>query len=59
MASFNVFRAENHLHIEIKWVGTIKECIVMAKNIYIAVGVFSIELLACQVSMVYTENWPR
>ena len=24
MALFNVFRAENHLHIEIKWVGTEK-----------------------------------
>ena len=26
---------------------------------FIATGVFPIELLACQVSMVCTANWPR
>ena len=61
MALFNVFRAENHLHvhIEIKWVRTGKECIAMGTKCFIAVGVFSVELLAFQVSMVCAANWPR
>ena len=59
MAVFNVFRAENHLHIEIKWVGTGKECIAMGTKCFIAVGVFSVELLVYQVSMVCNANWPR
>ena len=46
MALFNVFRAENHLHIEVKWVGTEKECIAMGTKCFIALGVFSVELLA-------------
>ena len=29
------------------------------KQCFIAVGVFSVELLACQVSMVCTGKWPR
>ena len=29
------------------------------KNFFIAVGVFLVELLAYQVSMVCAENWPR
>ena len=57
MASYKVFRAENHLHIEIKWVGTGKEIVAMATKCFIALGVFSIELLACQVSMSCTANW--
>ena len=59
MALFNVYRAENHLHIEIKWVGTGKECIAMGTKCFIAVGVFSEELLVYQVSMVCAANWPR
>jgi len=39
-------RAENHLHIEIKWVGTGKEWVAMATKCFIALGVFYIELLA-------------
>ena len=56
MALFNVFRAENHLHVEIKWVGTGKECVAMGTICLIAVGVFSVELLAYQMSMVSTAN---
>ena len=59
MALFNVFRAENHLHIEIKWVGTGKECVAMGTKCFIAIDVFSVELLAYQVSMVCAANWPR
>ena len=39
VASFNVFRAEDHKHIEIKWVGTGKEWVVMVTKFYIAVDV--------------------
>ena len=59
LAWVSVFRAENHLHIEIKWVGTGKGWVAMATNCFIAFGVFSRELLACQVSMVCAANWPR
>ena len=59
MVLFDVFRVENHLHIEIKWVGTGKECVAMGTKCFIAVGVFSVELLAYQVSMVCAANWPR
>lgn len=52
MALFDVFRAENHLHIKIKWMGTGKEGVAMGTKCFIAVGVFSVELLAYQVSMV-------
>ena len=45
MALFNVFRAENYLHIEIKWVRTGKKCVAMGTKCFIAVGVFSVELL--------------
>ena len=51
--------AENHLHIEIKWVGTGKEWVAMGTQCFIAVGVFSVELLAYQVSMVCAANWRR
>ena len=44
MALFNVFRAENHLHIEIKWVGTGKELVTMGTKCFTAVDVFSVEL---------------
>ena len=54
-----VYRAENHLHIEFKWVGTGKEWVAMGTKCFIAVGVFSVELLAYQISMVSTANWPR
>ena len=37
MALFNVFQAENHLHIEIKWVGTGKECIAMGTKCIIII----------------------
>ena len=56
MALFNVFRAENHLHVEIKWVGTGKECVAMGTKCFEAVGVFSVELLAYQISMVTSAN---
>ena len=59
MALFNVIRAENHLYIEIKWVGTGKEWVAMGTKRFIAIGVFSVELLAYQVSMVCVANWPR
>ena len=56
---FNVLRAENHKHIEIKWEGTGKEWVAMETEFFIAVGVFPVELLAYQVSMVCAANWPR
>ena len=59
MALFNVFRAENHLDIKIKLVGTGKECVVMGTKCVIAVDVFSVELLAYQVSIICAANWPR
>ena len=59
MALFNVFRAENHLHIEIKWMRTGKECVAIGKKCLKAVDVFYVELLAYQVSMVFAANWPR
>ena len=58
MALFNVFWAENHLHIEIKWVGAGKESVAMGTKCFIAIGVFSLELLAYQVSMLCAANWP-
>ena len=30
----------------------------MATKVFVAVGVFPVELLACQVSMICTANWP-
>ena len=59
MAFFNVFWAENHLHIEIMWVGTGREGVAMGTKNFIAIGVFSVELLACQVSIICAANWPR
>ena len=59
MAFYNVFRAENRLHMKMKWVGAGKERVAMATKCFIAVGVFSVELLACQVSMICAANWPR
>ena len=59
MALFNVFRAENDFHIEIKWVGTGKDRVAMGTKCSIAVGVLSVELLAYQVSMVCAANWIR
>ena len=29
------------------------------QNFFIAIGVFSVELLACQVSILCAANWPR
>ena len=58
---FNIFQGGNHLHIEIKWVGTGKEWAAMGTKCFIAIDVFSVELhvLAYQVSMVSAANWPR
>ena len=39
--------------------GDWKEWVAMGREYFIAVGVFSVELLACQVSMVFAANWPR
>ena len=55
---FNVLQAENHKHIEIKWEGTGKEWVAMETEFFIAVGVYPVELLAYQVSMVCAANWP-
>ena len=30
----------------------------MATKVFVAVGVFPVELLACQVSMICAANWP-
>ena len=46
MALFNVFRAENHLHVKIKLVGTGNERVAMGTKFFLAVGVFSVQLLA-------------
>ena len=46
----NIFKAENHQHIEIKWVGTGTELVAMGTEFFIAIGVFPVELTACQVS---------
>ena len=59
LSLFNALRAENHLHIEVICEGKGKEWVAMGTKCSIAVGVFSVELLACQVSMVCTANWPR
>ena len=56
---FDVFRAENHLHIEIKWVETRKEWVAIGTKRFIAIGVCSVELSAYRVSMVCAANWPR
>ena len=52
MALFNVFRAENHFHTESKWMWTGKGYVAMGTKCFIAVGLFSVELSAYQVSMV-------
>ena len=52
--SFNVLRAENHYHIEIKWEGTGKDRVAMGTEFFINVCV-----LAYQISMVCATNWPR
>ena len=31
----------------------------MGTEFFIAVGVFAVELLACQVSLACIKNWPR
>ena len=48
-----------HQDIEIKWVATGKEWVAMGTEIFVAVGVFPIQLLGCQVSMVCAAKWPR
>jgi len=40
-------------------VGTGKQLVAMGKEFFIAVGVFSVELLAYQVSMVCAEKWTK
>ena len=52
-------RAENHWHIEIKWVGAGKEWVAMGTEFFNALGVYPVELLAYQVSMACAANWPR
>ena len=59
MALFNGFRVENHLQIEIKWVGIGKELVAMGTKCFTAVDVFSVKLLVYQVRMVCAANWPR
>ena len=49
VALFNVFRAENLQHVEIKWVGTGENELPWEPNLFIEVGVFPMELLAYQV----------
>ena len=53
------FQAENHWHSEIKWVGTGKEWVAIGTEFFMAIGFFTVELSACQVSMFCTANWPR
>ena len=45
--------------IEINWMGTVNEWVAIETKCFIAVGGFSVELLAYQVSMVRPANWPR
>ena len=59
MALFNIFQVENHYHIEMKRLGTEKERVDMGMEFFKAIGVFPVELLACQVPTVCTANWPR
>jgi len=40
-------------------VGTGKECVAMGTELFIAIGVFPVELSAFQVSIVCAANWPR
>ena len=58
MALFNVFWAENHQNIEIKWVETGKEWVAMGTEFFMPVSVLPVELLAYQVSIVSYANWP-
>ena len=39
--------------------GTVKERVSIGMEFFIALGVFPIELLACQVLMVCAANWLR
>jgi len=59
MALFNVFWADNHQNIEIKWVGTGKEWVAMETEFVMVVGVLPVELLTYQVSLVCAADWPR
>ena len=54
-----IFRAENALYFEIKWVGTEKDRVAKGIKCFITIGVFFVELLAYQISMVSDANWPR
>ena len=56
MASYNVFGAENSLTYlnQVAW-----DSKGVRTEFVIAIVVFPVELLACQVSMVGTANWPR
>ena len=55
MASFNVFQAENHKHIEIKWTGSGKSELPWEQKVRSC----AVEILAYQVLMVCAANWPR
>ena len=52
MTLFNIFQAEGHQHIEIKSWG-LEKSELHGNGIFflIAIGVFPVELLACQVSL--------
>ena len=56
MASVNIFQAKNHQHIEIKWVRTGKERVVMGTEFSIVIRWTTVELLA--YSMVCAADWP-
>ena len=58
MALFNVFPAENHIYWN-QVGGNWKEWVAMGTKCFIAEGVFSVELLAYEISMVSTATWPR
>ena len=61
VALFNVFRAENRLNIEIKWVETDKVVTCHRNKMFYTrnpIGVFSVKLLAYHVSLVCAANWP-
>ena len=54
---FKVFRAENPLRIEITWVATGEEGVAMGTKCFIAVGVFSVELIELKLSKLQKHMW--
>ena len=57
--SLSLWPCLTFFELKIKWVGTRKEWVSMGTKCFIAVGVFSVELLTYQVSMFCAGNWPR